>query len=127
MRLFIIAFIGTFLLAGCLAGSAPIHTPSPKSAKQVYYVSTESGSDNNPGSQNQPWKTIQKAANSLTAGDTVIVQPGTYSERVKVTQSGASAAPITYQADGHVIMNGFTIKANYIVIKGFEITDTPND
>jgi hypothetical protein len=41
--------------------------------------------------------------------------------------SGASGAPITFQAEGTVIMRGFTIRANYISIIGFEITDTPDD
>jgi len=132
MRLFIIGFIGIFLFSGCLAKPAAINAPTPVSAKptnqvRTYYVSAGLGSDNNPGSQNHPWKTIQKAANMIRPGETAVVEAGTYLERVKVTRSGASTAPVTYQADGQVITNGFTVKADYITIKGFEITDTPND
>lgn len=90
----------------------------------AYYVSP-TGNDNNPGTQNRPWRTIQKAANTMLAGDTVIVQAGNYaSERVKVTRSGSSGAMITYQALGTVIMKGFNIQANYITIRGFEIAHT---
>jgi parallel beta-helix repeat protein len=61
----------------------------------------------------------------LSAGDTVIVTEGTYNERVSVTKSGSSGNPITYQAQGTVVMQGFNIQANYIRLAGFEITNTP--
>jgi len=99
-------------------------TTSAASGGNTYYVST-AGNDSNSGTQAQPWKTIQKAANTMIAGDTVIVQAGNYaSERVSVTKSGSSGAPITYQAQGTVIMKGFKIAANYIIVKGFEIANT---
>ena len=47
----------------------------------TYYVST-TGNDTNPGTQTQPWKTIQKAADTMVAGDTVKIQPGTYTMEV---------------------------------------------
>src|SRR4030042_2370980 len=90
----------------------------------TYYVST-TGNDNNEGTQAQPWRTIQKAANTLVAGDTVIVQAGNYSsQRVNITISGSSGKPITYQAQGAVVMKGFKIIANYITVKGFEMANT---
>ena len=90
----------------------------------TYYVST-TGSDTSSGTQAAPWKTIQKAANTMVAGETAIVQAGDYSsERVSVTKSGSSGAPITYQASGIVIMKGFKIIANYVTVKDFEIANT---
>jgi hypothetical protein len=89
----------------------------------TYYVS-QNGDDSNPGSSKQPWRTIQKAANMMVAGDSVVVLPGEYDERVHVTRSGVSGAPITYQAQGTVTMKGFTIKADHIIIEGFDITNT---
>ncbi len=89
----------------------------------TYYVST-SGNDSNPGTQSQPWQTIQKAANSAMAGDTVIVNTGIYNERIQLTKSGSFGAPITFQALGTVVMKGFNIPVNYIMIKGFEIANT---
>ncbi|MCP5047417.1 MAG: DUF1565 domain-containing protein [bacterium] len=62
-----------------------------------YYVS-KSGSDSNPGSEAQPWKTIQKAADTLTAGDTVYIKTGTYNERVMPQNSGSAGNYITYTA-----------------------------
>ena len=98
----------------------------PTALGGIYYVSN-SGSDANPGTQSQPWKTIQKAANSLIAGQLVNVATGTYNERVQVSRSGAAGAPITFQANGTVVTQGFTITASYVTVDGFEITNTPNN
>lgn len=47
----------------------------------TYYVAVN-GNDSNLGTENQPWKTIQKAANTLTAGDVVYIKAGIYHERI---------------------------------------------
>lgn len=100
-------------------------TPSPVSTAS-FYVST-SGNDSNPGTEAKPWRTIQKAANTVTAGSIVLVQAGNYAERVTLNRSGSVAAPITFAAQGTVVMRGFTVTANYVTIRGFEITNTPDD
>jgi len=48
--------------------------------ENVYYVDTNDtdASDDNPGSEEEPWKTIYKAGEVLTAGDVVLVKGGTY-------------------------------------------------
>src|SRR5262249_723620 len=43
----------------------------------TYYVAT-TAIDSKPGTQTQPFQTIQKAANIVKAGDTVYVADGTY-------------------------------------------------
>jgi Malectin domain/K319L-like, PKD domain/Protein of unknown function (DUF1565) len=63
----------------------------------VFYVST-GGSDSNSGSSSSPWRTIQKAANTVSGGTTVIVAPGKYDERVTVSNSGSSGKLIVFQA-----------------------------
>jgi len=63
----------------------------------AYYVALD-GNDANPGTEDQPWRTIQKAADSLTAGETVYVRAGTYEERVIPRNSGAAGEYITYAA-----------------------------
>ncbi|MFC2028214.1 LamG-like jellyroll fold domain-containing protein, partial [Chloroflexota bacterium] len=62
-----------------------------------YYVASN-GNDNNPGTQQQPWRTITKAANTLRAGETVYVRAGTYYERVIPRNSGSPGDFITYSA-----------------------------
>ena len=71
-----------------------------------YFVST-SGNDNNPGTRSQPWRTIQKAADTLVAGKKVFILPGTYYEKFSPKYSGSSGAYITYTAEpGTVILDG---------------------
>jgi len=54
-----------------------------------YYVATD-GSDTHPGSQTEPWKTIQHAADSLQPGDTVYIRGGVYRECVQPGRGGTS-------------------------------------
>ena len=68
---------------------------------KVYFVSP-SGDDTGPGSRYNPWLTIQMAANTLKAGDTVYIMSGTYSEHVIPKHSGEEDNPIVYLAyPGH--------------------------
>jgi len=63
----------------------------------VYYVAP-TGDDSNDGTAAHPWQTIQKAANTLMAGDTVYIRAGTYHERVTPQNSGSAGNVITYAA-----------------------------
>src|SRR5205814_3026370 len=60
-----------------------------------------SGSDSNSGSQSSPWRTIQKAMNSATAGSTVNIKGGTYHERLSLNVSGTAGNYITFQPLGY--------------------------
>ena len=60
------------------------------------YVSIH-GSDSNPGTQSDPWRTIQHAADRAQPGDVICVQPGTHEGRVVISNSGTSSAPIVFQ------------------------------
>jgi len=87
-----------------------------------YYVDAAGGSDSNPGTFRAPWKTIQKAADTVQAGARVYVRPGSYNERVRVTRSGAAGFPVTFQAYSGVTTLGFSINASHIRVLGFNIT-----
>lgn len=107
----------------------------------TYYVAGDTGNDTTGnGSSGTPWKTIQKAANTMVAGDTVNVRGGlTYSETttclsepsvVCPTNSGSAGNFITYQSWSntgtpiiHIPLNGYgfrTQSKSYISIKGFD-------
>jgi len=95
------------------------------SAGTVYYVNGANGSDAGPGTQAYPWKTIQKAANTMRAGDGTIVSAGTYPERITASTSGTSGALITFPASGTVECRGFTVRADFVRLQGFKITTLP--
>jgi Protein of unknown function (DUF1565) len=120
------------------SASATVTIQLPSRSGVTYYVSI-SGNDNNAGTLAAPWRTIQKAANSVHAGDTVQVRAGTYNEVVAMTTSGnATQGYITFAnypgetaiVDGTGLPVGssgqtglFSLEGtfSYIVIKGFEI------
>ncbi len=80
--------------------------------------------DTNPGTEESPFKTIQRAINEVKPGDTVLVMAGKYDERLKLKTSGAEGQPITLRAVPRrsAILNGFDLQASYIRIEGFDIT-----
>lgn len=111
-------------------------SPSAAGTGISYYVST-TGNDSNPGTLDSPWRTIQHAANTVLAGDTVYVRGGVYNEHVNIPVSGnATAGYTTFQSypgetaivDGtHLdIPDGqyglFNIGGqSYLIIQGFEV------
>ncbi len=83
-------FIPTFI---------PVPTPASSFVPlRHYYVDGNSGSDPNAGSQSQPWRTIERALQSLQAGDTLYVRGGIYPTIYggwHFQNSGTGANPIT--------------------------------
>jgi len=63
-----------------------------------YYVATN-GSDSNQGSKEQPFKSIQVAADKMKPGDTVYIRGGNYFEQVNLSRvNGSKDKPFTFQA-----------------------------
>ena len=71
------------------------------------HVST-AGSDDNPGTAEAPYLTIQRAADSLKSGDICFIHAGTYRETVRLTASGDKGKPIAFARykDDRVILDG---------------------
>ncbi|MEZ4272354.1 MAG: DUF1565 domain-containing protein [Myxococcota bacterium] len=102
-----------------------------------YYVST-AGSDSNSGSSQSPFLTIQRAVAAVSAGDRVTVREGRYGSFVIDNLHGKAGAPITFVAEagkkvtidrylpgGHDVGTvRFSGKTSYIILDGFEITNT---
>ena len=97
----------------------------------TYYVSN-AGSDGNPGTQSAPWRTLQYAADHVSAGDVVLVENGIY-VGMEITRDGTASSPITFKANGSsVIVNneptgssdGINIEGgSYIIIEDFIVKD----
>jgi hypothetical protein len=86
------------------------------------YVDTAKGSDSNPGTQQQPLKTIGAAAaaaetnNHSSIGTKIIINPGTYRESIQLSHSSKDTSlPITFQAatTGTVIVSGATVYSGW--------------
>lgn len=104
---------------------------------KTYYVRTD-GNDTNNGltdSSGGAFLTLQKAADVVSVGDTVIVRAGTYSGFVLGWDgpvNGAAGHPIWFKADSGVIINhrnNKTVDAidiescNFIKVSGFTVTN----
>lgn len=78
-----------FVLTACSLSTVVPSILARPYAKTYYVAPT--GNDSNPGTETSPWRTIQKAADTLVAGDTVYVRRGTYKERIAPKNSGTDA------------------------------------
>lgn len=105
-------------------GALEFSDSAPPPVEGTYYVDKDhpAAADTNPGTEALPWKTLQHAADVLEAGQSVVVKPGTYQERVTTQKDGTSQRYITFKAQGEVVMKGFVIGHDYLRIEGFEIT-----
>ena len=118
----VVAVAGT-LLTPALAAAAPLRT---------FYVDP-AGNDAAAGSITSPWRTLQKAANTVRAGDLVVVRAGHYAG-LYLTTSGTATDPITFRADPGAIVDaqnpttpdGINLEgASYVVIENFTVTGVP--
>lgn len=88
----------------------------------VYYV-RKTGSDAAAGtSPATAWLTIDKAANTVVAGDTVYIGAGIYRELVTMDTAGSSGNPITYVGD---IKGENTGDAGLVIVSAFDNDDEP--
>src|ERR1051326_6426739 len=104
------------------------------------YVSTQ-GSDSNPGTAAQPFRTITHAYSAASAGTTILVAPGVYTDYtsgwgIHLGKSGTASSPIVLQSQvpGGATIDGqnasdrnlaIYIDGNYNVVDGFEIKGGP--
>jgi hypothetical protein len=109
---------------------------------ETYYIATTGNDTTGAGTIGAPWRTFQKAANTVMAGDTVNARGGTYQERWTSSANGTAVNRITYQAYSgeSVIVDGgpitgtpvsntwtVTINGDYTTLTGFSVTNCPWD
>ncbi len=63
--------------------------------QEIYYVSPD-GNDNNKGSFDEPFKTIQKAADIMEVGNICYIRKGIYRECITLKKNGDKKQPITF-------------------------------
>lgn len=107
----------------------------------TFYVSTN-GSDANPGTAAQPFRTITHAYSLAGPGTTILVAPGTYTDYTSgwglhLYGTGTASSPIVLESEvrGGAIIDGqfasdrntcIFLDGSYNVIEGFGITEAPN-
>ena len=81
-----------------------ISTPATAYTSKTIFVSAEIGSDNNNGTETSPYKTINKAKNEMSIGDTLIIKDGIYNENIVFFEAdGTSDMPYNIKgAEGEV-------------------------
>ena len=114
----------------------------------TYYVSANGGLDSYAGTEAKPFKTIQKAADVVKPGDTVIVKDGTFTDTnkdryiVRLRRGGEEGKLITFKSENKwgAVLDGQNtdpdrstwkigsscfllsgLVASYVKIEGFEI------
>ena len=77
---------------------APPIVEHPFSNGPAYFVDADNGADDQPGSEDSPWATINHAMKQLEAGDTLYLREGSYFENVYCAVAGTEEQPITIRA-----------------------------
>src|SRR3712207_54945 len=136
-RLALVAIAATVCVVFWGPGETALAQVSP-GAGSVYYVSPD-GSDAAAGTQEAPFRTIQRAASLVEAGDTVIVRAGRYAGFQlgwDFPQSGTATHPITFKADPGAVIgirNGETSDginlegSSYVIVEGFTVDNASGD
>jgi len=108
-------------IAGTIGGVA---VGQAQAATYVVNQTAPGAADTNPGTEEEPFKTVQRAADAVKPGDTVYVMAGKYDERVRVKAGGTDGKPVAFAAMPRrsVTVRGFDLEASHIRVQGFEIT-----
>jgi hypothetical protein len=117
------------LLIACVCPGARAWAAAPEPALQVLYVSP-TGADGNPGTQQQPFNTIERASRAATAGATVYVAPGVYAGAIRTRGAGRPGARIRFvstvqwgaRLQGSGKESVWTNHGDFVEISGFDIS-----
>ena len=82
------------LIVGSLTALGAGHLSAESATACTRYAAT-TGNDAASGTATAPYRTAQKLASSLTAGEVGCLEPGTYEENLRVGRGGAPGNPIT--------------------------------
>jgi len=115
--------VGAILTSACLVGgtavglvaTSAVSAGAAPSCGSACYVSASSGNDTNAGTSASPLKTIQAGIDAVSAGGTVFVRPGAYSETATVTPNTIGG---TYDF-------GLYLGKNNITVQGVHADDSP--
>ena len=131
----ILAALAGAALAGCRLRDGGNERLVVAELVRTHLYVAPGGSDSNPGTRAEPFRTLMRAAQVVTPGTTVHVAPGMYSGGVRTATNGTLEARIVFQSTerwGARIVPpldarqgaAWDNRANYLDIIGFEIDGT---
>lgn len=113
--------------------SAPFKPPPPPGAATRWV--SPLGSDNNPGTQAQPWRQIAHAAALAQPGDIIEILDGTYDSPIEIQVQGSAAQRVIFRASGNAaLVSGagtnpvdrdavFITFSSYVTVHGLRISN----
>jgi parallel beta-helix repeat protein len=95
-------------------------------------VASPLGSDAYPGTVAEPYATVERLANSLSAGQTGCLRAGVFQGDVRVTKGGAPGAPTTitsYPGERAIVVGRFRVaeQANFVTVTGLDLDGRNGD
>jgi NPCBM/NEW2 domain/Right handed beta helix region len=130
------------VLVGISVWAVATRGTRPASAHRAVFWVANGGNDAGPGTGDDPWATLQHAADSVAPGSIVYVRGGVYDQRLEIRSSGAHGRPIIFAAapGERVVLDGSSLEVpaeqaamitidsqRYIQIRGFEVTGYRTD
>ena len=122
----VIAMLSSLMVGLGFGGIKPV-----KAAGATWYVSASGGSDSNSGtSSSEAFKTITKATNAASDGDTIQVANGAYTEQLNVNKEvsiiGESEAGVIIDISSFSSGYGMTVAADNVTLKNFTLKNAPS-
>ena len=126
-------------LVSC-GGSSTSNQGETQTTQTRYFVALD-GDDTNPGTKEMPFRSLQKAADTASPGDTVYIRQGIYNERLEVHVSGQKGKIIQFAPFAHesVTLDGSGINLgkwgglidlsdqSYITIRGITLKNSSSN
>ncbi|MBN1674042.1 MAG: right-handed parallel beta-helix repeat-containing protein [Kiritimatiellae bacterium] len=108
----------------------PFTTLTAPPPARTLYVHPD-GDDEGAGTKEQPWRTLAKAGRAARAGDTVLIEPGTYVDTLvpynsgvgpdaRITFKSAGADPVVIDGRGVMPVGVRILGKAYITLEGFK-------
>ncbi|HUS47745.1 MAG TPA: DUF1565 domain-containing protein [Phycisphaerae bacterium] len=117
-----VAMVGWFLAAAAAAAWAQ---SSPAGRTFIVDSNSPQAADENPGTEDKPFRTVSRAVRAARAGDTVLVMEGTYPERVVVSIAATADRPVVLRSVPPQAARLYGLDANgasYLRVEGFRFS-----